>query len=1377
MHPACAGSGCVVSCRLGGVSYRLSCVTGGGYLIIESNKPAGPPTHRARRRKRKIEKKEMHLMKKRLISFLLALCMALSLVPVGAVAQSAVTTIPVSGGKPSANSGTGWSYGSKKLTLTDGSFELSSNLGDVEVVIQKNATLMPGSTTTFGTASYVTNHGTIGQSGTTDYPQFSGSVHNYGNILGGQFNYHVYNHSGGHIKGGEFHSSYSVTNDTGGYIDSGTFNGTVDNSGTINNGTFNGTVSNLSTIKGGSYKLLYSVKEPASTSISYTTLITSTQPSSGSYYTITHADDDAIPFLFAKSSVNSNGDSFEIPANSQSSPLYIKTSQRNQTLTIYTNKKILYVNGKPFSSSTFEYGYYSNTIKLSDYDANSVIQLSTVPQPTAELEIRADTGGKPNIKAEGVVATPNADGTTTYKGKGWEYKPDPDNNNTMTLYITDASITLNSNRVKTNAVRVPIVTKGDIEAGSYTMPVTCRNISGNSFDADVTCNGNISGGVFNKDCTVTISSGHKVTGGAFNGKVINSGEIGKYNIRPGFSGTVINKGTIQNGIFNGPVESSGGIQDGTFNNTVTNTGTIYYKGAFNGAVINKSLILGGTYSTPVTLEGQHGTIRAGLFKQPVTVNGSAEISGGLFIKDVTLAEGAQLNIAGGVFTNDVTGSLKSVTIKNGDTFTANGYTQYPLNTVYIANDSSLNLTAVKALGFINGKKIEPSWNLLSNQDKTVKLNINDLVNNHRISSAANIVLGYALTAPTSDLFTVSGLPQELTYGDSDISTQLSAIAPAKADETANVGAPAVAGFYKLTDDGTLPASPVLLTAAEVKDAGTYAVVLKVDTATDTYSTAPALYNLTNWTFTIGKKAITAADFTFSPPDDLTYDGTAKKATVTETNKVAKNFAVIHTDAAGKAIAEPTNAGTYKVVLNITPDSNHKLESNSLLTFDSWTFEIAKAELTAADFERDDAHHTVKPKNDIKLADNEYTVTFVPAPSALSTLSAQNLPTDAGTYQAYVTVHEDAQNYRADSTLTSDEWVFTVEQEEPTNGLLTVIIPFNKVYTGSAITATVWAKTAEELEDSEIDAPAGPLTGPLTVTYYQLDENNQRVDVDGDPILPGLYYFEITTSGEGNYKAATLTNFSWKFTIAEPENYVHVEGGSAYYMDENDQKVPIVEGTETTEGTKVLAGTKVYLVMNGADTPDDSDTPDVTLLAENEDSEVGTMLWFVDPKTKVALTIENPDEATGAWFTMPRGEVWVTTTKPGDDTPADNIGSGSDAGVGAALVVGGAAIGGAAYLVGTQLWLEANLPAEAAIPTSRQQLADLLWTAAGKPQPQSSVLFTDISAEAIDSQQAARWCVEQGLMQADGTSFKPGKYTFRPQVIKAWNNLQAMQKAG
>ena len=148
--------------------------------------------------------------------------------------------------------------------------------------------------------------------------------------------------------------------------------------------------------------------------------------------------------------------------------------------------------------------------------------------------------------------------------------------------------------------------------------------------------------------------------------------------------------------------------------------------------------------------------------------------------------------------------------------------------------------------------------------------------------------------------------------------------------------------------------------------------------------------------------------------------------------------------------------------------------------------------------------------------------------------------------------------------------------------------------------------------------------------------------------------------------------------------------------------------------------------------------------------------------------------------MPHGDVKLSLITDSGDQGGDTdttISSGDDAGAGVAIVLGGAAIGGVAYLAGTQLYLESVLPKGAAIPVNRQQLADLLWTTAGKPQPQNSVLFTDISAEAIDSQKAARWCVEQGLMQADGTSFKPSRYTFRPQVIKAWNDLQAMQKVG
>ena len=124
-------------------------------------------------------------------------------------------------------------------------------------------------------------------------------------------------------------------------------------------------------------------------------------------------------------------------------------------------------------------------------------------------------------------------------------------------------------------------------------------------------------------------------------------------------------------------------------------------------------------------------------------------------------------------------------------------------------------------------------------------------------------------------------------------------------------------------------------------------------------------------------------------------------------------------------------------------------------------------------------------------------------------------------------------------------------------------------------------------------------------------------------------------------------------------------------------------------------------------------------------------------------------------------------------PDAATGSGdSGAGGAAVAVIGGAAIGGAAYLIGTQVYLTSVLPEGASIPTNRQQLADLLWTAAGKPQPASTALFTDISAEAADSQKAARWCVEQGLLKDTGSTFKPDKHTFRPQVIKAWNDLQA-----
>ena len=172
------------------------------------------------------------------------------------------------------------------------------------------------------------------------------------------------------------------------------------------------------------------------------------------------------------------------------------------------------------------------------------------------------------------------------------------------------------------------------------------------------------------------------------------------------------------------------------------------------------------------------------------------------------------------------------------------------------------------------------------------------------------------------------------------------------------------------------------------------------------------------------------------------------------------------------------------------------------------------------------------------------------------------------------------------------------------------------------------------------------------------------------------------------------------------------------------------------------------------------------LSSQEPSENGIAL-FAAENTDLSRVVEQD----GIGYYVPES-LTVEHITNGEDVPSATGSGDSGAGGAAVAVIGGAAIGGAAYLIGTQVYLTSVLPEGASIPTNRQQLADLLWTAAGKPQPASTALFTDISADAADSQKAARWCVEQGLLKDTGSTFKPDKHTFRPQVIKAWNDLQA-----
>ena len=76
-----------------------------------------------------------------------------------------------------------------------------------------------------------------------------------------------------------------------------------------------------------------------------------------------------------------------------------------------------------------------------------------------------------------------------------------------------------------------------------------------------------------------------------------------------------------------------------------------------------------------------------------------------------------------------------------------------------------------------------------------------------------------------------------------------------------------------------------------------------------------------------------------------------------------------------------------------------------------------------------------------------------------------------------------------------------------------------------------------------------------------------------------------------------------------------------------------------------------------------------------------------------------------------------------------------------------------------------------IPSTRQELANVLWTTAGKPDPVSTALYTDIPADNIEQQKAARWCAEQGLLSDHGATFGPDTKVTNARIIRAWNSLK------
>lgn len=145
---------------------------------------------------------------------------------------------------------------------------------------------------------------------------------------------------------------------------------------------------------------------------------------------------------------------------------------------------------------------------------------------------------------------------------------------------------------------------------------------------------------------------------------------------------------------------------------------------------------------------------------------------------------------------------------------------------------------------------------------------------------------------------------------------------------------------------------------------------------------------------------------------------------------------------------------------------------------------------------------------------------------------------------------------------------------------------------------------------------------------------------------------------------------------------------------------------------------------------------------------------------IVLVTEEPAPPT------PDKPVPPTPDKPGDELdPAFSSGAAA-----LGIVLGTAGLGYITYAHISSLYLYYTLPG-GFIPSTRQELANVLWTTAGKPDPVSTALYTDIPADNIEQQKAARWCVEQGLLSDYGATFGPDTKVTNARIIRAWNSLK------
>ena len=353
------------------------------------------------------------------------------------------------------------------------------------------------------------------------------------------------------------------------------------------------------------------------------------------------------------------------------------------------------------------------------------------------------------------------------------------------------------------------------------------------------------------------------------------------------------------------------------------------------------------------------------------------------------------------------------------------------------------------------------------------------------------------------------------------------------------------------------------------------------------------------------------------------------------------------------------------------------------------------------------------------------------------------PVEPGTYTFTVTVAATATCAGGD--VTPEYNMFTIQKAALNPADFTVTEPTDLTYDGKPKEVTVTNNSTKDY-------------GKITVTYKRNGEA-----LNGAPTEPGEYSYTVTAAGSARYVGGTVKTGSFSITNA---GAIDPEPEKTYKLTVTGADVTL---PEDADASALKAGQLVSLTAY----PDTATERFAQWVVSNSDgalSPADLMDAADEPLTEDAF------KQRTLTFRMPAQNLNITAmTTPVEQLPEEESTEFSPLQT-VAIVAGttawfaGSAVMG--YEAVTYSILADLLPKGTPIPRTREQLAVLLWSTAGKPEPAAPAVYSDVAEP--DTAKAARWAVEAGLLPDMGEGvFTPGKRVTKVQVIRAWNRLKKL----